>query len=181
MLGRRQRDKFNRSILRGKYESSTVRDAAHTGTGERSAGHPRLLGHPGAQPGASAGPAASVTKPTSQLTTTRESPRGGPLLLQGTGAMGVQQPPGLQGPGQSAVVNAARKANARQAANLWRFRERQEYYMARGGFHGPEELSRSLLGLILRGPRACLTTWYDNSSPGAVGKSKHSTHRRHRG
>ena len=64
--------------------------------------------------------------------------------------MGVQQPPGLQGPGQSAAINAAVKANARQAADLWRFRERQQYYTARGGFHVPKELSRSLLGLILR-------------------------------
>ena len=42
------------------------------------------------------------------------------------------------------------KTNAKQAADLWKSREGQQYCVARGGFHVPEELSHSPLGLILR-------------------------------
>ena len=36
------------------------------------------------------------------------------------------------------------------AAELWRSRTGQQYFVARGCFHVPEELNTALLGLILK-------------------------------
>lgn len=49
-----------------------------------------------------------------------------------------------------AAVNTAVKGNAKQAADMWRSREGQQYFVARGCSHVSEDLSRSLLGLILK-------------------------------
>ena len=74
---------------------------------------------------------------------------GGPWFLPGAGAAGVPPPAAEQAPGQLAAASAGAKANAKMAAELWRFRVGQPYFVARGCFHVPEELNTALLGLIL--------------------------------
>ena len=78
------------------------------------------------------------------------SPCGGAWLLPGAGAMGVPPPAAQQAPGQLAAASAAAKANAKMAAELWRSRAGQQYFVARGCFHVPEEVNTALLGLILK-------------------------------
>lgn len=51
------------------------------------------------------------------------------------------------------------KANAKQAVDLGNSREGQQYLVARGCCHVPEDLSRGLLGLILKKLPACSTRW----------------------
>lgn len=67
-----------------------------------------------------------------------------------------------------AAVNTAVKGNAKQAADMWRSREGQQYFVARGCFHVPEDLSRGLLGLILKKPPACPTRWLANCNHSRV-------------
>ena len=74
---------------------------------------------------------------------------GGPWFLPGAGAAGVPPPAAEQAPGQLAAASAGAKANAKMAAELWRFRVGQPYFVARGCFHVPEKLNTALLGLIL--------------------------------
>ena len=59
--------------------------------------------------------------------------------MPGAGAMGVPPPVAPQAPGQLAAAEAAAKANAKMAAELWRSRAGQQYFVARGCFHVPEE------------------------------------------
>ena len=65
------------------------------------------------------------------------------------GAMGEQQPPAPQDALQQAAVTAGVKANAKQAANLWRAEEGAKFFIARGGYDMPEDINRALLLLVL--------------------------------
>lgn len=69
--------------------------------------------------------------------------------MAGAGATGAQLP-SPHAPAHLAAVNAAVTADAKQAADLWRSRGGQQYFAARGCVHVPEDLSRGLLGLILK-------------------------------
>ena len=62
--------------------------------------------------------------------------------------MGVPPPVAPQAPGQLAAAEAAAKANAKMAAELWRSRAGQQYLVTRGCFYLPEEVNTALLGLI---------------------------------
>ena len=63
----------------------------------------------------------------------------GAWLLPGAGAVGVPPPAAQQAPRQLATASAAAKVNAKMAAELWRPRVGQQYFVARGCFHVPEE------------------------------------------
>lgn len=62
------------------------------------------------------------------------------------GGLPLASPPA---PAQLAAASTAAKASGKMAMELSRSRGRQQYLVARGYFHEPEDLACALLGLIL--------------------------------
>ena len=65
------------------------------------------------------------------------------------GAMGGQQPLEPQDAHLQAAIITGVKANAKQAADLWRAKEGAKFFISRGGFNMTEEINRALLLLVL--------------------------------
>lgn len=74
---------------------------------------------------------------------------GGQPVLGGHGLIAAQPLPPPQGPSEQAAFRAAAKAHGKVTADLWRPREGQKFYVARGCFHVSEGMSHGLVCHVL--------------------------------